>query len=808
MQSILVKRALQLKNNVVSNPTLISNKELMKRLHLNIAINGIENIMNVNNIFLNDSVNFYKKNINTNLIKFNQIKIRNYDKYLNFPGLYINGTNGQLVFLFSTFNNQPIARDVMNFIKMKLSIITELTGLKECNIHKFYYNEITKYEYLKIKRNPSTLFSVSINNNYYNLINLENEITKNDVKILESAFPEIRNLKRKRNMDNKIVKKRKYNIDSEWISASKLRNFSLNDPLLDWFQEYNITDIHDRPDRIGGNSSSKRSMFKQDNDFISMIKEQGLVFENMILRDLKQKYNNEVVQIAESYQARDFDKFLLTLEHMKKGTPIIYQAVLHNEENKTYGCPDFLIRSDWINKLFGNNIDYEEEFIQTSEINNNNHYVILDVKASTLNLNSNGLTLRNEGSIPAYKTQILIYNLALGKLQGYLPDKAYILGKKWKFTSKNNCYYGDNCYDKLGVIDYTANDNIYYDRVNNGLEWIRDVRKNGHKWKLLPYPSKRELYPNMCNEKDGNWRRLKKDLANKIDEITLLWMCSQKNREIAFDNNVNKWTHIDCNSDNLGITGPVKKRVLDQILTVNKSDNLLILPEKINNTYMDWHLDKPLEFFIDFETMTSIFSPLKVGDNYEHSGHNMEQYIFMIGLGYIHPITKKWIYQDFTVNTISQDEEQKIIDNMWEYIDNLCNKYNQELPNFYHWSHAEPTCYLKANKRHNNRWNDLIFCDMLKVFKKEPIVINGALNFGLKTIAKAMFNNDMIDVIWDNENPCSNGLTAMVLAWKTYQRRALTDIHESPVIQDIIKYNEMDCRVIWEIVNYLRNNNI
>ena len=140
---------------------------------------------------------------------------------------------------------------------------------------------------------------------------------------------------------------------------------------------------------------------------------------------------------------------------------------------------------------------------------------------------------------------------------------------------------------------------------------------------------------NICNEK-GKIGGLKKDLANEIDEITLLWMCSQKNREIAFDNNVNKWTHIDCNSDNLGITGQVKKKVLDQILTVNKSNDLLILPEKINNTYMDWHLSKPLEFFIDFETMTSIFSPLKVGDNYEHSGHNMEQYIFMIGLGYIH----------------------------------------------------------------------------------------------------------------------------------------------------------------------------
>ena len=34
----------------------------------------------------------------------------------------------------------------------------------------------------------------------------------------------------------------------------------------------------------------------------------------------------------------------------------------------------------------------------------------------------------------------------------------------------------------------------------------------------------------------------------------------------------------------------------------------------------------------------------------------------------------------------------------------------------------------------------------------------------------------------------------------------LSDVHESPVIQDIIKYNEIDCRVLWEIINYLRKN--
>ena len=36
------------------------------------------------------------------------------------------------------------------------------------------------------------------------------------------------------------------------------------------------------------------------------------------------------------------------------------------------------------------------------------------------------------------------------------------------------------------------------------------MRKNGFKWRLLPMPSVPELYPNMKNEKDGNWRQLKK----------------------------------------------------------------------------------------------------------------------------------------------------------------------------------------------------------------------------------------------------------------------------------------------------------
>ena len=56
-------------------------------------------------------------------------------------------------------------------------------------------------------------------------------------------------------------------------------------------------------------------------------------------------------------------------------------------------------------------------------------------------MNSDGKTLRNSDSVPAYKSQILIYNLALGELQGYTPQQGWHLGK-WTYTSKGNTFSG------------------------------------------------------------------------------------------------------------------------------------------------------------------------------------------------------------------------------------------------------------------------------------------------------------------------------------------------------------------------------
>ena len=65
----------------------------------------------------------------------------------------------------------------------------------------------------------------------------------------------------------------------------------------------------------------------------------------------KSKFN--IYKVAESYEARNENKFKKTVELMKKGVDVLYQPVLHDFDNQIYGCPDLLIRSDKINDIFG-----------------------------------------------------------------------------------------------------------------------------------------------------------------------------------------------------------------------------------------------------------------------------------------------------------------------------------------------------------------------------------------------------------------------------------------------------------------------
>ena len=95
---------------------------------------------------------------------------------------------------------------------------------------------------------------------------------------------------------------------------------------------------------------------------------------------------------------------------------------------------------------------------------------------------------------------------------------------------------------------------------------------------------------------------------------------------------------------------------------------------------------------------------------------------------------------------------------------------------------------------------------MKEVVKEEPVVVRGALAFGLKSIAQAMQGHGHIQTKW--ESGPVDGLGAMVGAFWCADEAAKKDVSLAQIdmMQGIQRYNEVDCKVMMEIVQYLRQN--
>jgi len=219
----------------------------------------------------------------------------------------------------------------------------------------------------------------------------------------------------------------------------------------------------------------------------------------------------------------------------------------------------------------------------------------------------------------------------------------------------------------------------------------------------------------------------------------------------------------------------------------------------------EWHPEPPIEFYVDFETVSDLaddFSRLP-----QKGGQPL---IFMIGCGHIEKT--QWQFESFVIDSLSEADEARIIEPWISHVESVKNRLapNLEQPHVIHWSPAEvsnfESAFNSAKERHNRPdWPSPHWFDFLgKVVHEEPVVIRGALAFGLKAVATAMYSHGLIENLWD-DGP-TDGLGAMVGAWWCRQEASrlgvgMTDID---LMQEIVRYNEVDCKVMMEIVRYLR----
>ena len=572
--------------------------------------------------------------------------------------------------------------------------------------------------------------------------------------------------------------KKKRTIYTPWISATKTRNFFFNDHLCDWLKLYG--------GRTRSNSSGNFTNNNNNNNtFSSYIKRKGIEFETQIIKLLAQKFH--LVTVSDVYNASQIDK---TIEYMKQGIPIIHSAPLSNKKNKTYGIADLLVRNDILNQLIDTPVDIEEG--RASKLGVDYYYVVIDIKYQTLKLKSDGIHLLNNNAIRAYKAQTWIYNEAVGLIQGFTPSCAYILGRRWIYKSKGEKFMNESCFSRLGVIDFVNMDKFVTMQIRFALKWNREVIKYGAKWIVNP-PSRIELYPTIGVD-SGKFNSFKKNLANELGEITMLWQCNIKNRKIAISNGIMSWKDPKCTGNKLGMSGAYENTV-NKIITINQGD-IKITPHKIRNNIGNWQVKNRKEFFIDFETFSDICQPfdsLPVQKRFNR--------IYLIGIGWLE--NGIWNYKKLITKYNTDVEEANIIVQLYTFL----MQYNN--PSLFYW-HAEKN-FLKYSINCNDKINnnlirllDFNWIDMCNLFRKEPIAIKGCFGFGLKEIAKNMIKHKLIDI--KMESDCTNGMTAMVRAWKCY--KDYSDPTNAPIMLDIIKYNEFDVKVLCKILDYLRSNHL
>jgi hypothetical protein len=573
----------------------------------------------------------------------------------------------------------------------------------------------------------------------------------------------MKNNKRKilENISN-ICKKVKVNTEfnkNEFVSPSQLKNFVLKDPIIDYLEYYKINYPKQK-------SYVKKKITNKKNNFEDFIKNKGIEYEKKVM----EKFINKSIVIQGPVNANSYNK---TIDALNNNSTIIYQGVLFNEINKTYGCPDLIIRGDKLNELFNENEPIDK-------------YYIIDIKFSSIKLSADKSYILNSDMIPTYKTQILLYTQALNKLLNQNVTKGFILAKKYFSESRGvKDTIINNTFDTLATIKYDSVDNHYNEILNNAINWIFKLRNEGSCWKLLPKPSINELYPNMSNNKDGKWRPIKKELAEKINELTLLVNVGYQQRKNAFNHNIYSYKDEGCNSSILGLNGK-RGIIVDEIISINSSSDL-IRPSKINYSIVDWRKlpDNQMEFYLDYET-TSNFNDLS--------------FIFMIGVGFINK-KNKWEFKCLVAKNDTLIAQVEMFNDFWSYIDKILLEHKKDDGIFIHWTHAEQTFFNKI--RSLIQCKDKIFLDLYQMFIAEPIVIKGALNFSLKTIANTMYNHGMIKVKWNNSSLCSNGLDAMIIANQLYENNLIVKLED---MKEIAQYNEIDCKVLYEILNYLRIN--
>lgn len=612
----------------------------------------------------------------------------------------------------------------------------------------------------------------------------------------------------------------------EWISTKSFTGFLLSDPLLDFLEEYrNHPSISEYNNYISSKSREKNNLYcSLENNIVSFCKERN--YEVIAISPFEEKDR-------ESISTR---RFIQTQKAVNNKIPVIFRPVLLNYGLKTYGIPDLIMRSDIALEYIKDKYDIDTSIIESSIKNFKvDGYIVCcftmrnDLKKINNDVDFNISENRKFFSLPPNpglrRSERNTNKVDYFEIETNPESKDSVKFKKWdKVLRARYTVYADIIdvllpkkhhstfvmFMGFSFCHICSPDTINSVRadINDAVSWVRRMRKEGDEWiNNLESSPDLMLMPNMCNKYDQKWEKFKRILAERWGELTLLWYCGYEQRKKAHEKGIYSWKDPKFTAKEVvdsfykGGSSNKRREIMKEMIKLNRTSDKVYSYKKCEEIPDE----KNKEIFIDFEVLS----------NYDNSNSYPQGMIYMIGLGWIDK-DNSWSYKSFYAEKLCELEEKRILYEWWNTIEKLKKDFNINKIVAYHWSPAEFNFLSRVHKRNpipkimdGIEDEHVELKDLMEMVLDAEVVIRGVWGYSVKDFAKGLYNYGLIPEIWElgeKGNFINSGENSITKATMCYNiaTRYNTDISRIPDFSSLITYNQTDCRVLYDILNFLR----
>lgn len=287
------------------------------------------------------------------------------------------------------------------------------------------------------------------------------------------------------------------------------------------------------------------------------------------------------------------------------------------------------------------------------------------------------------------------------------------------------------------------------------------------------------------------WKNIRRDLAYKRGEPTLLWCVTRKRKlELLKDEKIKSFWSPQFNQSKT--IQKDKKRFPIIFKMVENEKNPLIIPSRLAKSRL---LKK---------NSTNIISPRGVKHNgldrvyvdFETVHINGKTCLFQIGVGYYWGENRQWNYKSFITMKNVLKNEGTLVKRWIKWLE------NSGVNSLIHWSAAEPSIYREMMRRYSfipdisTKW-----IDMLPIFREKymNLEVKGLFDFSLKHVADIMCKYGYIEENYLSSD-IQSGFDAMIHARNYFIKNNGRYRYKADEFKkDIEKYNELDVKILGEI---------